>query len=239
MLREAIDRIVNLAAANTLLIGDRTYTDRAIHPCPDPIPGPVEVTTLTGFVDLVKAKIEVFQSDQSVIHVEGFDTVSLINKQSDSWGRRQVYIRAKMEEREQFPFGRFLDSETFAIWLQAGFVPERGDVDEITGIAANLTADSILNVEDDGIRQRVTVKKGVSLKENVTVKRRMKVAPYRTFREVEQPMSEVVFRVRQDADGQVPTCALFESDGGQWKLEAMARIRDWLVHRELGMPVVA
>lgn len=48
--------------------------------------------------------------------------------------------------------------------------------------------------------------------------------PYRTFTEVAQPMSNFIFRVK-DNDRYGVTCALFEADGGAWKNEAKANIK--------------
>lgn len=51
--------------------------------------------------------------------------------------------------------------------------------------------------------------------------------PYRTFLEVDQPVSEFIFRMKQDKyDGVL--CALFEADGGAWKMEATERIKKYL-----------
>ena len=70
--------------------------------------------------------------------------------------------------------------------------------------------------------QSVTVKKGVSLLENETVKPRINLSPFRTFREVPQPESEFILRL--DNDGRV---GLFEADGGVWKIEAKINIAEY------------
>ena len=52
-----------------------------------------------------------------------------------------------------------------------------------------------------------------------------------TILEVEQPASDFVFRMKADKyDGIL--CAIFEADGGAWKVEATQRIKDYLM-REL------
>lgn len=58
--------------------------------------------------------------------------------------------------------------------------------------------------------------------------------PYRTFTEVEQPESQFVFRMKEDKYDGVQ-CALFEADGGAWKLGAMEYIKEYL-ERELEDP---
>ena len=49
------------------------------------------------------------------------------------------------------------------------------------------------------------------------------LAPYRTFLEVEQPESDFVLRVNKEAK-----LALFEADGGFWKLEAVRLVKEYL-----------
>jgi len=63
--------------------------------------------------------------------------------------------------------------------------------------------------------------------------------PYRTFLEIEQPASAFVFRLRRGREGELPTCALFEADGGRWKLEAIERIRDYLKEQLSEIAVIA
>jgi hypothetical protein len=61
--------------------------------------------------------------------------------------------------------------------------------------------------------------------------------PYRTFREVDQPASEFLFRMKA-VDGKVPTLALFEADGGKWTIDAVDRIAEFFIERLEGIKVV-
>ena len=72
---------------------------------------------------------------------------------------------------------------------------------------------------DNGVSQEVEARQGVSLKALVQVKPRVALRPFRTFLEVEQPVSE--FLLRLDDDGNV---GLFEADGGMWQQTAKASI---------------
>lgn len=65
--------------------------------------------------------------------------------------------------------------------------------------------------------------------ENVVIPPRVKLAPYRTFIEIEQPESEFVFRARKADD--LPHFALFEADGGAWRIESMKRIKAYLENK--------
>jgi len=86
-----------------------------------------------------------------------------------------------------------------------------------------ITEDEVKQLGDDGVSQSITVKGGVARRENVEVPNPVILAPYRTFPEIEQPESRFIFRMRTG-----PQAALYEADGGAWRNEAMARIKDWL-----------
>ena len=80
-----------------------------------------------------------------------------------------------------------------------------------------------MQTADDGVSQKVTINKGVVTAEDVTIKNPVYLVPLRTFYEVEQPASPFVLRFNEGAD-----VALFEGDGGAWKLKAVKNIKDWL-----------
>jgi hypothetical protein len=105
------------------------------------------------------------------------------------------------------------------------FSPE-GDRAKVLSIVGNIKEESVKNTGDDGVTQTVTARAGIARVENVEVPNPVMLYPYRTFREVAQPGSLFVLRLRT---GQVaPTCALFEADGGRWRLEAIDRIAAYL-----------
>ena len=68
-----------------------------------------------------------------------------------------------------------------------------------------------------------SVRTGAVLKEQQTVQPIVRLQPYRTFLEVEQPASD--FLLRLDKEGRP---ALYEADGGAWKLEAKRNIAAYL-----------
>ena len=76
---------------------------------------------------------------------------------------------------------------------------------------------------NQSISQEVSVRTGAVLKEQQTVQPIVRLQPYRTFLEVEQPASD--FLLRLDKEGHP---ALYEADGGAWKLEAKRSIAAYL-----------
>ena len=77
---------------------------------------------------------------------------------------------------------------------------------------------------DDG-KRRITCEgiiEGSSLQQNTTIKPLVRLRPYRTFQEVEQP--EGLFLIRIDERG----ISFIEADGGMWKLKARETIKAYL-----------
>ena len=84
---------------------------------------------------------------------------------------------------------------------------------------------TVSQYSDDGISQKATIKTGIASKGDALVPNPVKLRPYRTFHEVQQPMSEFIFRMKSDDSVK---CALFEADGGAWENVAMRNIKDYL-----------
>ncbi len=80
--------------------------------------------------------------------------------------------------------------------------------------------------QDDGLAQTVTLKSGSGSLARVELKEIVNLRPYRTFADVMQPMSMFKLRVRRNGG-----LALFEADGGRWRLEAMDNVRHELEFR--------
>src|SRR5437870_4623366 len=87
----------------------------------------------------------------------------------------------------------------------------------------------------DGFSQTVTVKAGITRVEKAIVPNPVTLIPFRTFREVEQPSSSFILRL---TGGEKPKAALFEADGGQWKLEAIKNIKAFFDGKDLNIPII-
>lgn len=248
---ESIDRIIDIARPTTAQIDERNYEfhgSDGITLLKPPIPSEIGVTTLQGFVDLVQGGLEALSNAAEVIcHVVDPTTVKLIAKKADRYGQRQVFAVAALPKGvELFRFGTWMDPEPFTIGIQAGFQRSLvesadgaviGDTEYVIRVASHLTADLSTLSQDDGISQNVTVKQGIATKANEQLKSRVMLSPYRTFPEVNQPLSTFVFRVRA-LDGETIHCALFEADGGRWRTAAAEEIAKWLGPKLDPIPVV-
>lgn len=108
-----------------------------------------------------------------------------------------------------------------AVALQTRF-QESADRDYALRLLSQITTGAKVTYNDTGIATNVVTAKGVALQENSVIRPLVKLRPYRTFQEVEQP--EGLFLIRIDERGITFT----EADGGMWKLEARKTIAKYL-----------
>ena len=124
----------------------------------------------------------------------------------------------------EFAFDNYYDQERFLIELQSNFL-QTADLLTIMQVSGNIKSGTTANYSDDGVSQKTTIKAGVELSD-VIVPNPVKLRPYRTFAEIEQPESSYIFRIKDNDRG--PAFKLVEADGGLWKNAVMKKIKDYL-----------
>jgi hypothetical protein len=205
------------------------YTSKPVYLPPDePSVTPITVHTLTGLVDYLRADLDEVQHAVQ-IHVVGPTLVRLVTSPEGRGRDRSSYLVADCKPiiGGGYSFGQFRPSENFIIDLMSLF--ERTEaIANILAVVGNVREESVRSSSDDGITQTVTARQGIARVTNVEVPNPVILRPYRTFPEVGQPESAFVLRLKSGKDGELPSCALFEADGGRWKLDAIYNIRQYL-----------
>lgn len=224
--RTFIDRVAELAATDIHEIGDISYSTRSLHRIDPPAPETLTIHTLTGVVDYLKSGIDA--TETATVHIHDVDDVRIISHLIPPHEARHRYARATPLV-EPFKFDTWYSIETFIIQMQSRFVPNEHSA-AILRLVGNLTDSVISQYDDDGQTQSVTVKTGIARVESAPVPPRVTLQPFRTFLEITQPESEFVFRLKPGR-GDMPEAALFEADGGRWKLDGIEGMRDWLAER--------
>ncbi|KRK40830.1 hypothetical protein [Loigolactobacillus bifermentans] len=191
---------------------------RAISPAEEAL----AVHTLTGLVDYIKTNAD-RRDKKLTIHVKS-ETQVLLLSPLDDYGTREVLVDAK-PILPAFTYGKFYGSEELNIKLQAGFIDSE-DRSVILRVIGNLRDEDVRNYTDDGVSQAVEVKSGIASAADAAVPNPVTLEPYRTFVEIEQPESQFIFRMQKGG-----MAGLFESDGGMWRNEAIARISDYLADK--------
>jgi hypothetical protein len=226
---DAIEKVLELAPPSLNILDGVTYSDRELYPIEAPLVSKFDVSTLGGLVDLLTAGVEGFLPDDYVLQVVDEQSVRVIHRISDKHGRREILVHADaLSGLQKFTFNQYTSQEAFLIGVAAGFEPT-DDREYLISIASTIDQKEKVNLADDGISQAVVVSKGIAMKQDTTLRNRLTLAPYRTFREVAQPASEFIFRAREG--GQL---ALFEADGGAWKITAIHAVAEWLKNNLAG-----
>lgn len=107
------------------------------------------------------------------------------------------------------------------------------DLELLLKAAGNIEKKNNQSYSDDGVSQVATMTVGVAQKADVIVPNPVKLIPYRTFQEVEQPASQFVFRI---GDNEVPTFMIVEAQNQIWKNEAVENIKNFFIAALRDMP---
>lgn len=223
MIKEALEYIVKSQQPKVIDSGKYRYTDASLKRLDDELRADaIQMTTLSGLVNYIKAGID-SMAEHMLVQVVSPTEVRLIS-QLDNDRKRECMAEVRADIPE-FAYGKFIDSEAFLIGIRSKFIQNDG-AEAILRFAGTVESGTVAKYGDDGISQSATVSKGIAGKEKELVPNPVKLRPYRTFTEVQQPESEFVFRMK-DYDSSV-ACAIFEADGGAWKCEAMKNIKKHL-----------
>lgn len=230
MLKEFAQFLAQQAAPQIIQVEGRDYSSRELHPVREPLPATLEVTTLNAVVDYIKENRDGLLLPL-IVHVASPTEVRVLGPLEGQFRQRPTYLVAKAL-LPRLMLDKYLDSTDFQIMLRSAFLAQAGDNetenarDTLIKIAGNVVETEALTSEDDGMSQTVTVMTGIATKAYAKLPNPAILRPYRTFPEVVQPSSEFIFRM-----GKGPRFALFEGDGGVWRLAAVRNVAGWLRDR--------
>ena len=237
MLKAAIEKIVELASPSVIQVNGKTFSNERFTEVKEQLyyPECLILNSLDGIVKMIQKEakekrlsdINVPTDDNTVeqrlyVRVSEYNRVDVFTSY-DTQGVR-TYLYRSNADVPGFREG-FRDRETMLIQLRSLFLQTQ-DVAYLLDLLAKMSDEEKVTSQDNGVTQVVEARKGVALKEQVEVRPRVKLTPFRTFLEVDQPESEFLLRVGDG--GQV---GLFEADGGVWKLVAKRSIAAYLEGR--------
>lgn len=202
----------------------------------DPQPSCINVQTLQGLVAFLQAAAS-FPTDELLAVVDDPAKVTVYGPESAKTRTRPVVSRAELDSNlKSFPFGSFMDQEAFLIHAYTLIDRDFGDFRSLVDYASKVVDEESINLSDDGISQSAALRRTlVSEEEREKAKAIVTLRPFRSFREIEQPTGLFVFRMRKGKLG--VEFALFEADGGAWRLEAMKRISEYVASKVPNMVV--
>lgn len=211
-------------------------------------PNVFQVETLDAFARLVPAMLEAegFSTaarvaatpesgpiDPVAIHVESPTRVVASLLDPDVFNHRRVLAVcdcAKMTPPLDFT-GKWMTQEAMNILLQTSFdddVMTDSDRAALMQVVGTLVDQQIVEIKDDGVSQEVITTRNLQAQREIAP-RLVSLRPYRTFRSLPQPASPFLLRIRGGKDKPTaPELALFEADGGRWRLTAMQAVAAYL-----------
>lgn len=213
-----IERIVKENKVQVIESNGRTFATKSlveIEPRKN-IAAEIRFSDLSSIVEIVKREMERFVLP-IYINIESEACVSVITSLDGEKDREKPY--SAVAEGNRFRFGNGYDYERFVIAIRSLFIQTEHTANLLQLLKKVSNIESV-ETSDDGITQQVVAKQGAMLASDVKISPIIKLAPFRTFIEVEQPESEFLFRI---SDGN--SFALYEADGGAWKMKAKQYIR--------------
>lgn len=213
-----IQQIVEDNKVQVIEVGERRFSTKQLNEI-----RPIKYTAnqlrfsdLSSVVEIVKRELGRFDCPL-YINIKSESCVEVVSSLDTEKAREIPYCA--IAEGSRYNFGRGYDYENFVIALRSLFV-QNEETATLLQLLKKVASVESVEVEDDGITQQVVAKQGAQLAQNVKVSPIYKLAPFRTFIEVEQPESEFLFRLSDRT-----TFTLYEADGGAWKIKAKANIR--------------
>lgn len=233
MLKEAIEKIEAMGQPLVKEIDGHAYlldkngNFREIKPELD-VPTPLRLKSLDALVQLVRKEAEdwilkIFVSVESATEVKVYtgagidyrmDRLLLYTADAADIPGWEAEVRLPFDQAAVALMTRFQDSQ---------------DREYALRLLSQITMGAKVTYADNGIATTIVTQKGAALSENSVIKPLVRLRPYRTFQEVEQP--EGVFLIRIDERGITFT----EADGGMWRLNARNTVKAWLTEQLQGL----
>lgn len=231
-LKDAIQEISMLARGSSeiheinghsYLINNGKYEE--ITPDRKPQPNTLTFTSLDGLVKTIKSE----RSD-ILCAVDGGGTlyISVVSPTRvkvfaglDEHNRRAEVYCANQESRD-WRGQNWFEHEEAMIVLQSQFAPNDG-TEYLLDFLSRITDENSVSSDDNGMTQSVQVKKGIALAGRENIRPIVKLKPYRTFLEVEQPESSFLIRIKDGCK-----VGIIEADGGMWQFAARNSVKEYL-----------
>lgn len=196
------------------------------------------VSTLESLCEFIKKNPNKLNFEGAFILINPDFTIDLLSAPHIEDKERTFYVSVQPYSVGRFNFGSTYAVEDFIIALKTQFV--KSDAwDEVFNLVKKLQISESVELNDDGMTQKVTVKNGISAASLQTkdVKTDYVLRPWRIYSECEQPAS--IFFIRINGNKELGArISLYETDGGAWKAQAAKNIAEYLKQQDLNLPIL-
>lgn len=225
-------RLVDIEGAAFVLErkGDGADAIRQLIPADPKAAKAIEVHTLDAVTDYLRENRDGLELAKVAIHVVGPRMVRVLGPLREHRDR-ECFVVATPPADDLAGLNTFQPQADFVLMLQRFFVAD-AERAALLLLAGTLADEDARTAVDDGVTQIVATKAGSRLG-SASVKNPWLLVPRRSFPEVALAPVPFVLRVKGNGPGQPSSLALFEADGGAWRVDAIAKIRE---HFDTGGP---
>lgn len=187
-------------------------------------PSTLKLNSLDALVKLVKTEASEMDAPLYITIPDHMTVRCFGQPNEEEQYYRQVYYETTATDVPGWGEKNTLGFEEAQIALRTRF-QETPDTLYAMKLVSDISLGAKVIYNDNGIATTITTQKGVALQTNEQIRPLVKLRPYRTFQEVEQP--ESIFLIRVSDRG----ISFIEADGGMWKLAARETIKRFLEER--------
>lgn len=226
MLKEAIEKIAELSAPTIVELNGAHYAVSLEGEAKQIMPELVyaeckELNSLDALALMVREEAvpmygKVFINVPTHLRAEAF-----LEPNEDLRKLRQTIYNVNATDVPGWDAEMKLPFDRAAVALQTRF-QDSEDREYTLQLLSQISTGAKVTYNDTGVATTIVTQRGVSLQQNSTIRPIVKLRPYRTFQELEQPSG--LFLIRIDERG----ISFAEADGGMWKLAARKSIKAYL-----------
>jgi len=229
--KEAIEKIVELADPRINTIDGATYLFHKtgddytqVHATPE-FPETLALNSLDALVAMIKTEAVKRHAPPFYLMAKAHDSVKCYTQPMDILrNERAVLYNVIAADVPGWADNTQLPFEEALIAIRTRF-QQSPDIIYLLKLLSDITNGAKVTYSDNGMATTVVTQKGVALQGSDTIRPIVKLRPYRTFLEIDQPESE--FHIRVSERG----IKFIEADGGMWKLTARRTIAEYLSER--------
>ena len=184
-------------------------------------PEELTLTSLDALVKMVKTEATELDAPLYITIPDHLTAICFGQPDAELRFNRVSYYRAEATDVPGWQSDVKMGFEEMQIALRTRF-QETPDAAYAMKLLSDITTGGKITFNDNGIATSVVTQKGVALQANEAIRPIVRLKPYRTFQEVDQPESPFLIRVSERG------ISFTEADGGMWKLTARQTIKAFL-----------
>lgn len=203
-------------------IGDDLYTTKELYKIYPEQCDAIYLNSLDALIDFVRTTVATSKEkfEMPLIIRTSHDEISVISSLDKDMNRNKIAVAKPILPKINFDF--WMSMEEFIIQLQTCFVHTENQ-EKLISLVSHFNSSTEAEITDDGLGQNVTIKSKSGLNSICAINPIVKLQPYLTYYETEQPETMFLVRVRDGGE-----LRIIEADGGSWKQIARKRVSDYL-----------